>query len=233
MTIVSRDARRSVLAGLVAAAVLVVVLVAFVSLLVVAVVRTVKPPDAAGPGGARMVATPDRQSIRAVIGTGGQVEVTYQVRSTRLVSSLRVSADVTAVRPDLEALDVVVTTGGVSVARLPAVGPDGVEVPLSWPVREFEVSYRLSAPADDGTGSVDGRGLAFVPTLRLAYSGATGPVRREVVARGQDVLNVACLAPDDAVAQPCGSATEAGWTADLATPDADDGLVIQVQQRDP
>lgn len=144
---------------------------------------------------------------------GGDLDVTHWIHSDRPLDELEVTL------PELDGVRVTANQVEVTADGRPAPGP-GVVMPSGATytfsdATRIQVRYRMSG-AVQLSSSADGRGLAATTSLDVTATQA-----RDVrVVRSQEVLSLACAAPNEQPV-PCGSSDDDDqWRVELDETDA-------------
>ena len=143
---------------------------------------------------------------------GGDLEVTHWIHAEEPIDELSLSLPELD-GPNLTASDVEVTADGRAASGPATVAPSGATYTFSDATR-IQVRYRM-AGAVELSSSADGRGLATTTSLIVTATQA-----RDVrVVRSQEVLSLACAAPEEQPL-PCGTSEDDDqWRVELTGTD--------------
>lgn len=165
----------------------------------------------------------------------GDVEVQQWVRSANPVDRLQLTtADPDAFPGTVESSDVVVSApDGSRLGVRDSVGTRSLNVKLRVPATEFYLSYVISGDTlSDETSTIEGRTVARVTAMDVIFKGEMGPTVHVVHGPGS-VINAACLSLDtgpDVAPSPCGVGTEdGGWQVELRGADRHDRVLAQLE----
>lgn len=152
---------------------------------------------------------------------GGDLEVTHWIHAEDPIGELSLTLPEVD-GAEVSATDVEVTADGRAASGPATVAPSGAAYTFADATR-IQVRYRMSG-AVELSSSADGRGLATTTSLDVSATQA-----RDVrVVRSQEVLSLACAAPEEQPL-PCGTSEgDDQWRVELTGTDAGNRVLAVV-----